>query len=90
MRKFSLAQLEMLPTLSQGQADDLKVDLGHTRVWLSRITVGDGAQYDNEVTVEQYVLNDWTTVGTYQATDYTDYTDEEVLELTNNIEKEVD
>lgn len=52
MKRFSLAELEALPTLHEGQYDDLKVEEGTIRVWLSRMTVGDGAPCNNQVTVE--------------------------------------
>jgi hypothetical protein len=34
---FSLDELRELPTLSQGQADDLKISTDRFRVWLSRM-----------------------------------------------------
>lgn len=49
---FTLAQLEALPTISEGHTSDLKWDTGRTRVWLSRMAKGDGAPYDNQVIVE--------------------------------------
>jgi hypothetical protein len=52
MRKYTAAELQAMPTLSTGQADDLKVDTGTERVWLSRCTVADGEPYDHKVTVE--------------------------------------
>ena len=51
-RIYKLSELEMLPTLSVSQADDLKIDDGETRIWLSRCTVEDGEPYNNKVTVE--------------------------------------
>jgi len=64
---FTLDELESLPTLSVGQADNLKVDTGTVRVWLSRCTVDDGEPYNNKVTIE--CLNDgvWQRRKTYQA-----------------------
>lgn len=44
--------MESLPTLCTGQADDLKIDTGTVRVWLSRMTKEDGERVDNLVTVE--------------------------------------
>ena len=67
METYSLEELEALPTLSVGQADDLKVDTGDTRVWLSRCTVEDGEPYNNKVSVEQYRDGRWQTVDQYQA-----------------------
>lgn len=34
--KLTVSDLKKLPTLSTGQADDLKIDTGTTRVWLAR------------------------------------------------------
>ncbi len=51
-RIYKLAELEALPTLSQGQTDDLKVESENKRVWLSRMTIEDGQPYNNMVTVE--------------------------------------
>ena len=52
-RIYTLAELEDLPTLAQGQADDLKVDTGTQRVWLNRCGVEDGEPYINKVTIEK-------------------------------------
>lgn len=51
--KYTLSQLEAMPTLEQGHTDDLKVDELETRVWLSRMTIEDGQPYDNQVTIEK-------------------------------------
>lgn len=74
---LTLKELEAMPTLSVGQADDLKIETADTRVWLSRMTVEDGQPYDNQVTVEKYrkltknktMYQDWRWVTdyTYQA-----------------------
>lgn len=76
-RNLTLEYLESLPTLSVGQADDLKIDNGDTRVWLSRMTIDDGMEYDNQVTIEKYReattrgemyhSKRWVTDYTYQA-----------------------
>lgn len=41
-----------LTTLSVGQADDLKIDAGDVRVWVSRVGPADGAQYEHAVEIE--------------------------------------
>lgn len=77
---FSLDYLESLPTIAQGQADDLKIDTGSMRVWLSRCTMADGEPFDNKVTIEHlkeggFVIEDgvprrtfgWQITATYQA-----------------------
>lgn len=60
-------ELEAMPTLAVGQADNLKVDTGSTRVWLSRCTVEDGEPFDNKVTVERIKDGRWTEIEAYQA-----------------------
>lgn len=74
--RFSLKQIQDLPTISEGHTDDLKFDDGTTRVWLSRLTVEDGAELDNEVTVERSIGGRMEPIDVYQATDWTDYTDD--------------
>jgi len=64
---YDLAELEALPVLSQGQADDLKIDTGVTRIWLSRCTVEDGEPCDNKVTIEELRSGRWVEVGWYEA-----------------------
>ncbi len=53
-------ELEALPTLCVGQADDLKIDTGEERVWLSRMTPADGEVY--RVHVERLLDGMWTVV----------------------------
>ena len=66
---YTLAQLKNADTLSQGHTDNLKFDNGKVRVWLSRMTVGDGMPYNNQVTVEQWFpdLGRWKTIMEYEA-----------------------
>jgi len=49
---YTLAELEAMPTLTVGQADDLKIETETRRVWLSRLGVADGMPYANQVTEE--------------------------------------
>jgi len=56
------ALLSQLPTLAQGQADDLKLETPQFRLWLSRMTTEDGATEDNAVTIEYYVDGQWLNV----------------------------
>jgi hypothetical protein len=69
-----LDELEDLPTLHQGQADDCKIETVNAdgrpveRVWLSRCGVEDGEPWDNKVTVER--LDErfrWVTAELWQA-----------------------
>jgi hypothetical protein len=62
-----LEELEAMPTLYQGQADDCKIDTGTERVWLSRCTTEDGEPYDNRVTIERLVDGCWIEVEYFQA-----------------------
>lgn len=66
-RGYSLAELEAMPTISQGHMDNLKVDTGTMRVWLSRMTREDGMPYNNAVTVERLINGVWTEVEQYEA-----------------------
>ena len=58
-RQFSAQELEGMPTLCTGQADDLKYDDGKTRVWLSRCTKDDGEPYNNKITIERLRGGRW-------------------------------
>ncbi len=42
LESLTIAQLEAMPTISQGHFDNLKVDTGVRRVWLTRMTAEDG------------------------------------------------
>ena len=65
---LGLQELEDLPRLAQGQADDLKVDAGDGwRVWLCRCGVEDGMPFDNQVTVERCVDGRWLEVAVWEA-----------------------
>jgi len=65
MKQYTADELRDLPTLSQGQFDNLKVQTEHIRVWLSRCGIADGMEYDDQITVEQLTDGCWVTVGQY-------------------------
>lgn len=65
---FTLKSLADSPTLCVGQADNLKIDNGQTRVWLCRCGVADGMPYENQVTVERLQNGRWITTQTFEAT----------------------
>ena len=67
MMKFpSTEQLEVLPTLAQGQATDLKIDTGLYRVSLSRCDLYDGEPFHSTVYVEVLTADGrWIDVGYY-------------------------
>lgn len=64
-RNFTADELRDMPTLSVGQADNLKVDTGSTRVWLCRLGFVDGMPYDDQITIEHLVDGRWVEVETY-------------------------
>jgi len=63
---YTAKELENLPTLAVGQADDLKIDENEKRVWLCRCGIADGMKYDNQITIERYLDNHWIIVETYE------------------------
>lgn len=67
-RRFTLAEIEAMPTLRQGHYDNLKIDTGNIHVWLSRVGVKDGMPYNNQVTVHSLTDGIWKPVEEYEAT----------------------
>ncbi len=65
--QYSLSYLENLPTLCTGQADNLKIDTGKVRVWLSRCGIEDGEPYNNKVSVEVLKNGRWENYTEYEA-----------------------
>jgi len=73
----STRELEELPVIAQGQADDLHVEnfdgptFKGVRVWLSRTGVADGEPYENTVTIEvqDYGSNQWQQLYVYDGDD---------------------
>jgi hypothetical protein len=65
--RYTAAELEALPTLCVGQADDLKIETAEYRVWLCRAGVADGMYAENVVTVEACFDGRWRTIATYAA-----------------------
>jgi hypothetical protein len=65
MRTYTAEELENLPTLATGQADNLKIDTGTIRVWLCRCGIADGMPYDNAITVERLINGRWVEVDQY-------------------------
>ena len=64
---YTLKELKRRPTLSIGQAEDLKIETANIRVWLSRCKKEDGEPYNNKVTEEQYLNGRWVTIRAYKA-----------------------
>lgn len=67
MRKYTLKELQAMETISQGHFSNLKIETENTRVWLSRMTVEDGAEANNMVTIEKLIDGRWETVEEYPA-----------------------
>lgn len=65
--EVSLEDLEALPVLTQGQADDLLIESDSERVWLSRCSVEDGEPWNHKVTIERYIGRSWVEVEWWQA-----------------------
>ena len=63
--RYTKEELKAMPTIHSGQYDNLKIDTGTTRVWLSRMTVADGMPYNNQVTIEKLIDGRWVTVEEY-------------------------
>ena len=64
-RKYTANELEKLPTISQGQFDNLKIETEDTRVWLSRMTIDDGMPYNNAITIEKLEEGRWIIIEEY-------------------------
>ena len=64
---YTLAELQGLPTIRQAKTGDLKVQTKFKRIWLSRMTIEDGADYNNQVTIERCRDGSWWPAITYQA-----------------------
>ena len=73
MLDYTTEQLEELPTLCEGQADDLKVDDGDVRYWLSRCGLVDGEPWQNTVTIEARSNGCWSDAVRYDGDDPNDF-----------------
>lgn len=67
MKRFTIEELKSMKTISEGWVGDLKYEDDNYRVWLSRLTIEDGAEYNNQVIVEVYEDGEWVIVDKYQA-----------------------
>ena len=70
--RYTTDELEDMPVLSQGQADDLHVEEDGLRVWLSRTGVADGEPFDNTVTHEELIGGRWVITEIYNGDDTTE------------------
>ena len=62
---ITAAELDRLPTLSQGQVADLKFDDGTYRYWLHRTGLDDGEPWENTVSVEKLEDGRWVDIDSY-------------------------
>lgn len=67
MRTYTVEELEALPTLCVGQADNLKVDDGKERVWLARCGAEDGQVY--QINHETLINGRWVVTSEYAPVD---------------------
>ncbi len=65
--RYTLEELEVLPTLAEGQTANLKIETETHRVWLNRTGIDDGEQFDNGVCIEHLVNGAWVTINEYEA-----------------------
>jgi hypothetical protein len=59
LKNITEAELEALPTISKGHFDDLKIETGNIRVWLSRMTKEDG-HFGRNISYEKFFCGRWT------------------------------
>jgi hypothetical protein len=66
--QYSAEELEEMPTLATGQTDDLKIDTGSRRVWLSRSPnlIADGGKFKRRVMVERLICGKWQIINEYE------------------------
>lgn len=64
LEQFTSKELKKMPTLSTGQAEDLKHDDGEHRWWLDRVGPDSGATH--RVAVEELVQGRWKVVHQYE------------------------
>lgn len=64
---YTLKQLQKMPTITQSKTGDLKRETPRRRVWLERVGIAEGADYDNQVIVEYLVNGRWITFSQYEA-----------------------
>lgn len=65
-KRYTAEQLRRMPTISTGQADDLKVESDCERVWICRCGVTDGMPYDDAVSVENLKDGKWIETDLYR------------------------
>lgn len=70
-RRYTLAELQAMPTLAEGQFCDVKLHIKaetpDLHVLLYRTTIGDGEPYNHKVVVEYKLDGRWIVIDQYQA-----------------------
>ena len=66
---FELNDIKEQEVLHSGQFDNLMFDNYKMRVWLSRMTIGDGAPCNDEITVELLENGRWVTKHSFPLAD---------------------
>lgn len=59
---YTLAQLQAMPVIHQGQYNNLHYEDADTRIWISRLTTADGMPYDYMVTTEKLQNGKWVAI----------------------------
>lgn len=66
MERFTLKEIKALPTIRSSHFDNLKIDTGSDRIWISRMTIQDGMPYNNQITHEKLIRGNWKIVDQYK------------------------
>lgn len=63
--RYTAEELERMPTLFIGFADDLKMETDTRRVWLARTSTADGEPFTKKITIEELREGRWVTINEY-------------------------
>jgi hypothetical protein len=66
-KTLTLAEIEAMPVMHEGQYMNLLAETSKHRLWHSRLTVEDGVPYNNAVHVEELQDHRWVEVRMYPA-----------------------
>lgn len=65
-KKRTLREIRSMPIIRTSQYDDVLFENEKYRMWLSNMTVDDGAPYNDQVTVEEYIDGKWVIIMQYE------------------------
>jgi len=65
-KRYTAKELRVFRTIARGWTDNLKIDTGEKRVWLSRCTIADGMPWDNAITEETMIAGRWERTDFYK------------------------